>query len=78
MASGRVPGATTFETDFGWVLGGNTGPFSVSPQTNFHVLTFHITDLSDDDVLRKFWGDEESSDQACLSAEVIHHFDSNH
>jgi hypothetical protein len=53
------------------------------PQSNnLHVLTFHTTALSGDDVLRKFWEIEEtSSDQACLSAEervVIHHFDSNH
>ena len=50
------PGSpTAFETDFGWVIGSSTGPLSVSPQTNFHVLTFHTTALSDDDVLRKFW-----------------------
>ena len=77
------PGSpTAFETDFGWVLGGSTGPVGISTQTNLHVLTFHSTALSVDDVLRKFWEIEESSsDQACLSAEeraVIHHFDSSH
>ena len=77
------PGSpTAFETDFGWVLGGSTGPLGISAHTNFHISTFHTTTLSGDDVLKRFWEVEESpSDQACLSAEehaVIHHFDSSH
>ena len=77
------PGSpTAFETNFGWVLGGSTGPLGISTQTNFLVSIFHTTTLSGDDALRKFWEIEESpSDQACLSVEeraVIHHFDSNH
>ena len=81
LRNGRRKGSpgspTAFETDFGWVLGGSTGPLDISTQSNFHVSTFHATMYSES------FGRSKSppSDHACLSAEeraVVHHFDSNH
>ena len=58
VCPGRLAGPsgslTAFETAFGWVLAGSTGPSSPTHQVSHHVLL-----LTGDDILRKFWGIEE-------------------
>lgn len=64
-----------FETEFGWVLAGETS--SCAP-TN-HVTTYHTSLISGDDVLRKF--SEKPLSDSTLSLEertVVHHFRDNH
>ena len=43
-----------FETEFGWVLAGSTGPSSPT-----HHVSRHVSLLTGDDLLRKFWEIEE-------------------
>ncbi len=69
------PGApVALETVFGWVLAGTTAPGSAPDEVTSH----HVTLLSGDDLLRKFWEQEEPpSDSPVLSAEekeVVQHF----
>ena len=52
------PGSpVALETEFGWVLAGNTG--SSSPAS--HAVVHHATLLSGDDILRKFWEIEKKT-----------------
>lgn len=61
MAGQRV----AFETDFGWVLAGSTGP-----STPIHCISHHVSLLTGDDILRKFWEIEEKPmADAVLSSE---------
>ena len=48
------------ETEFGWVLSGNTEPITEAEQVNLCVTSFHSFTPSGDDILRKFWEIEES------------------
>ena len=79
---GPAGSPTAFETDFGWVLCGDTGSTSASAQAHVHITAFHTSVTSSDDILRKFWEIEESpTDQACMSVEertVVRHFESSH
>ena len=50
------PGSpTAFETEFGWVLAGSTDPVSLTS----HAVVHHVSLLTGDDILRKFWEIEE-------------------
>ena len=82
LGHGRRIGApgtpTAFETQFGWVLAGNT-----NVQTPVHhVVTHHVASLTGDDLIRRFWETEESPGSICsLTLEernVMDHFKKNH
>ena len=76
--SGALGTPTALETEFGWVLAGNTHG-SISPPTQY--VTHHTTVLSGDDVLHKFWELEEPPSEPVLSVEeraVVQHFKENH
>ena len=73
------PGSpVAFETEFGWVLAGETE--SCIPAN--HIITYHTSLVSGDDILRKFWEIEEKPmSDSTLSLEertVVHHFRNNH
>ena len=67
-----------FETLFGWVLAGRTGPQEISHE----VVSHHIAVVTGDDLLRKFWEIEKSEiSNTVLSLEeklVLQHYKSNH
>ena len=74
------PGSpSAFETDFGWVLAGET-----NAKTNSHltIAANHTTVATGDDLLMKFWAREESAvEHANLSPEeraVVKHFEQHH
>ena len=75
--AGPTDSPTAFETDFGWVLAGNAGPSSPT-----HHVSHHVSLLTGDDILRKFWEIEEKPmTDVVLSTEersVMQFFDSNH
>ena len=49
------PGAlVAIETEFGWVLSGNTEPITEAEQDDLYVTSFHSFTPSVDDILRKF------------------------
>ena len=73
------PGSpVAFETQFGWVLAGETE--SCAPADL--ITTYHTSLLSGDDILHKFWEVEERPlSDSVLSPEertVVHHFRDNH
>ena len=73
------PGSpVAFETEFGWVLAGETE--SCIPAN--HIITYHTSLVSGDDILWKFWKIEEKPmSDSTLSLEertVVHHFRNNH
>ena len=72
----RSPSA--FETSFGWVLAGTVGRGHQPTQ----LVSHHISVLSGDDLLRKFWEVEElNAKRSILTAEeqlVVEHFECNH
>ena len=79
----RPPGApVALETEFGWVLSGNTEPITEAEQVNLYVTTFHSFTSSCDDILKKFWEIEESPlAKPALTLEectVVKHFDTHH
>ena len=76
--SGMPGSPSAFETDFGWVLAG---------ETNMHfshltLLTHHTTISSGDDLLHKFWEiEEQPSEYSSLSPEeqsVVEQFRKHH
>ena len=76
--TGPTGSPVAIETDFGWILcGGSTGT-----ATSFHVASLHVSTLSGDDILHKFWETEEPPGSAlALSPEerlVVNHFRDNH
>lgn len=85
MLQGRRTGPpdapVAFEIKFGWVLTGKTGPTSFS---NHCVTVNHVSTISGDELLSKFWEVEETpknhsmdsySQEECL---VVSHFKENH
>ena len=84
MLQGRRCGSpdspTAFETEFGWVLAGNT--MSCTETTMDSVVTHHVTVDGCDDILRKFWEVEENKcENGPLTTEekyVSLHFKENH
>ena len=68
---------TAFETEFGWVLAGNTTEIAGGD-----IVAHHVAVTNCDDLLRKFWELEDSrSDDGPLSSEeklVARHFDESH
>ena len=52
--AGLPDSPVAFQTEFGWVLAGSTGP---GPPT--HHVTHHASLLTGDDILHKFWEIEE-------------------
>ena len=72
------PGSpVALETKFGWVLAG-----SVESNTSVnHIVTYHVSALTGDDILRKFWEiKEQPLSQPALSLEeriVVQHFELN-
>ena len=69
---------TALNTEFGWVLAGNTGP-----QADAQLVITHLTSvLTGDDLLRKFWEVEEKTIADCtLTLEercAVDHFNSHH
>ena len=48
--AGPPDSPVALETDFGWVLAGSTGPSSTR-----HHVAHHVSLLTGDDILRKFW-----------------------
>ena len=77
------PGApVAIETEFGWVLSGNTEPITEAEQVNLYVTSFHSFTPSGDDILRKFWEIEElPSNTPAVTLEehtVMKHFDAHH
>ena len=57
---GPLGAPVALETEFGWVLSGNTEPITEAEQVNLYVTTFHSFTSSCDDILKKFWEIEES------------------
>ena len=77
------PGApVALETEFGWVLCGNTEPIMEAEQVNLYVTTFQSFMSSCDDILKRFWEIEESpSAKPTLALEertVVKHFDTHY
>jgi hypothetical protein len=73
------PGSpTAFETKLGWTLAGSTNSTSPNPS----IVTHHISLLTGDDLLRKFWEIEENPlDKPVLSPDesaAIKHFEVHH
>ena len=75
--SGPPGTPVAFETKFGWVLAGGTDVYNTA-----HVVTHHVTLLSGDDLLRKFWEIEEKPlSESTSSPEeraVVQHYKDNH
>ena len=69
---------SAFETDFGWVLAGETNTHI----SHLSLCTYHTTVVEGDDLLRKFWEIEERPNELSdLSSEertVTRHFKDNH
>ena len=76
--SGMPGSPSAFETDFGWVLAGETNMHF----SHLSLLTHHTTISSGDDLLRKFWEiEEQPSEYSCLSPEersVVEQFQKHH
>ena len=77
------PGSpTALETEFGWVLAGSADPRFPATEFTAHHVSHHVSLLSGDDLLRKFWEMEEPPPEGpLLSAKeraVVHHFEANH
>jgi hypothetical protein len=73
------PGSpVAFNTEFGWVLGGNVESLTPKPQ----IIGHHTLVSSIEDILRKFWEIEEApTNEVTLSLEertVLHHYQSTH
>ena len=73
------PGSpVAFETEFGWVLAGETESFASADL----ITTYHTSLISGNDILCKFWEIEEKpKSDSVLSPEertVVHHFQDNH
>lgn len=67
-------GPMAFETHFGWVLAGSTESCSPSPE----VATCHVSCMTGDDLLQKFWEIEDA--EPALNPEersAIQHFKAN-
>ena len=79
--TGPPDAPVAFETKFGWVLAGKTGPISFS---NHCVTVNHVSTISGDELLSKFWEVEETpknhSMDSYLQEErlVVRHFKENH
>ena len=75
--SGPPGSPTAIETEFGWVLAGNTDPLPSGD-----LVSHHVSHLSSDDLLRRFWEVEEAPlEGPVLSAEekaVVNHFNTHH
>ena len=76
--SGPLNSPTALNSDFGWVLAGDTGS-----QADTEVVATHLTSVvSGDDLLRRFWEIEEKTISNCtLTVEercAIEHFNINH
>lgn len=75
--SGPPGTPVAFETCFGWVLAGSTEGCLPTEQ----ITTYHVSRLTGDDVLRKFWEIEESPlSETSLSPEersAVQHFKTN-
>ena len=76
----RPPGSpTAIETKFGWVLAGCIGSSDLSPH---QITTHHVSLITGDDLLRRFWEIEEGlRNEANLSPEaraVVQHFKDNY
>lgn len=72
------PGSpVALETTFGWVLAGDT----TSSVAAHHVVAHHVSILSENDILYKFWElEEHSTDNPTLSIEeryIVKHFEDN-
>ena len=69
---------SAFETDFGWVLAGETSTYV----SHLSLTSFHVTTFAGDDMLRRFWEIEESPlKHSSLSPEersVVQHFKDHH
>ena len=82
MRQGRRLGISNspiaLETDFGWVLAGNTESCSPVQQIAAH----HVSFLSGDDMLRQFWEiEEKSTSHDAFTADerlALNHFNSQH
>ena len=76
--SGMPGSPSAFETDFGWVLAGETSMHF----SHLSLLTHHTTISSSDDLLRKFWEiEEQPSEYSSLSPEersVVEQFQKHH
>ena len=75
--SGPPGSPTAFETKFGWALTGNTNTSAVTSS----IATYHVSVLTGDDLLRKFWELEEKTPTTLYAPEeraVIQHFQSHH
>ena len=76
--SGPPGTPVAFETCFGWVLAGSTEAVSPIKQ----IATHHVSCLTGDDILRKFWEVEDSPlSEVSMSPEerfAVQHFKSNH
>ncbi len=79
MRQGRVPGSpSAFETDFGWVLAGETSTCT----SHFSIASHHASMVTGDHLLRRFWEiEEQPREHSSLSSEecsVVRHFDHHH
>ena len=74
-----VPGSpSAFETDFGWVIAGETA----TNVLHFSIASHHTTVSTGDEILRRFWDvEEQPGDFSKLSTEervVVKHFEQCH
>ena len=76
--SGPCGTRVAFETKFGWVLTGKTEDLTI-PST---VTSLHVTTISGNDILRKFWEIEEcprvTSNHSPEECTIVRHFAENH
>ena len=77
---GQHGAPSAFETHFGWVLAGSVeGNTALIPS---HIASYHLTLISSDDILRRFWEIEDSPlAETNLSPEeraVVQHFEEKH
>ena len=77
--SGPPGSPVAFETMFGWVLAGRTDTHA---STHLTIATHHVSVISGDDLLRKFWETEENpKDPSNLSPDersIVQHFKDTH
>ena len=76
--SGPPNSPTALNTDFGWVLAGDTGP-----RQEMNIISTHLASVvTGDDLLRRFWEIEEKTVANCTMSieerDVIKHFSSRH
>lgn len=76
--TGKPGSPSAFETEFGWILAGETNTCT----SHLSVTAHHVSIVTGDDLLRKFWEiEEQPNEHTSLSPEersVVEQFKQNH